>query len=119
MEAEAKAKRRPSSPRVRRLTKATAQTSAGGRPEPKAQRNFTIPKAASLKTKDGYIQGYNAQAASTLTRRFIVAHPLGKQMAAIQNQFAPRCSMHQDQSGQQSARSIGRCGYCSPPNLAR
>jgi hypothetical protein len=32
-------------------------------PEPKAQRNFTDPESHILKTKDGYIQGYNAQAA--------------------------------------------------------
>jgi hypothetical protein len=32
-------------------------------PEPKAQRNFTDPESRILKTKDGYIQGYNAQAA--------------------------------------------------------
>lgn len=32
-------------------------------PEPKTQRNFTDPESRILKTKDGYIQGYNAQAA--------------------------------------------------------
>jgi transposase len=32
-------------------------------PDPKAQRNFTDPDSRILKTKDGYIQGYNAQAA--------------------------------------------------------
>ena len=32
-------------------------------PDPKAQRNFTDPESRVLKTKDGYIQSYNAQAA--------------------------------------------------------
>src|SRR5271168_2671274 len=32
-------------------------------PAPKAQRNFTDPESRILKTKDGFIQGYNAQAA--------------------------------------------------------
>jgi hypothetical protein len=32
-------------------------------PEAKAQRNFTDPESRILNTKDGYIQGYNAQAA--------------------------------------------------------
>ena len=32
-------------------------------PDGKAQRNFTDPESRILKTKDGYIQGYNAQAA--------------------------------------------------------
>ena len=32
-------------------------------PEGKTQRNFTDPESRVLLTKDGYIQGYNAQAA--------------------------------------------------------
>jgi transposase len=32
-------------------------------PDPKAQKNFTDPESRIMKTKDGYIQGYNAQAA--------------------------------------------------------
>ena len=32
-------------------------------PDPKAQRNFTDPESRIMKTKDGYIQGYNAQVA--------------------------------------------------------
>lgn len=35
-----------------------------GEPDGKAQRNFTDPDSRILKTKDGYIQGYNAQARS-------------------------------------------------------
>jgi len=29
-------------------------------PDPKAQRNFTDPESRILKTKDGFIQAYNA-----------------------------------------------------------
>ncbi|MGH6716273.1 MAG: IS5/IS1182 family transposase, partial [Bradyrhizobium sp.] len=36
-------------------------------PDGKAQRNFTDPESRILKTKDGYIQGYNAQAAVDAT----------------------------------------------------
>jgi hypothetical protein len=32
------------------------------RDAPKAQRNFTDPESRILKSKDGYIQGYNAEA---------------------------------------------------------
>src|SRR5450755_1319208 len=32
------------------------------KPEAKAQRNFTDPESRIMKTKDGFIQGYNAQA---------------------------------------------------------
>jgi hypothetical protein len=45
-------------------------------PEPKAQRNFTGPESRILKTKDGYIQGYNAQAAVDAEAQIIVAHML-------------------------------------------
>ena len=38
-------------------------------PDGKAQRNFTDPESRILKTKDGYIQGYNAQAAVDGGRR--------------------------------------------------
>jgi IS5 family transposase len=34
-----------------------------GVPEDKAQRNFTDPESRIMKTADGYVQGYNAQAA--------------------------------------------------------
>ena len=45
--------------------KKNGRTPAPPKPEPdgKAQRNFTDPDSRILKTKDGYIQGYNAQAA--------------------------------------------------------
>ena len=36
---------------------------ASNEPAPKAQRNFTDPDSRVLLTKDGFIQGYNAQAA--------------------------------------------------------
>jgi hypothetical protein len=42
-------------------------------PEGKTQRNFTDPESRILKTKDGYIQGYNAQAAVDAQAQIIVA----------------------------------------------
>ena len=50
-------------------------------PDPKAQRNFTDPESRILKTKDGYIQGYNAQAAVDGTAQIIVAHGLTPSMS--------------------------------------
>ena len=38
-------------------------------PDPKAQKNFTDPESRIMKTKDGFIQGYNAQAAVDARRR--------------------------------------------------
>src|SRR5271169_5735357 len=45
-------------------------------PDPKAQKNFTDPESRIMKTKDGFIQGYNAQAAVDATAQVIVAHGL-------------------------------------------
>jgi transposase len=50
-------------------------------PDSKAQRNFTDPDSRILKTKDGYIQGYNAQAAVDAKAQIIVAHGLSASMS--------------------------------------
>lgn len=47
-----------------------------GEPEAKTQRNFTDPDSRIVLTKDGYIQGYNAQAAVDGAAQVIVAHTL-------------------------------------------
>jgi len=43
------------------------------RPPEKAQRNFTDPESKIQKTRDGYIQGYNAQVAVEESHQIIVA----------------------------------------------
>jgi hypothetical protein len=43
------------------------------RPPDKAQRNFTDPESKIQKTRDGFIQGYNAQVAVDATAQVIVA----------------------------------------------
>src|SRR5713101_4785093 len=50
-------------------------------PDGKAQRNFTDPDSRILKTKDGYIQGYNAHAAVDAKAQIIVAHGLTASMS--------------------------------------
>ena len=45
----------------------------------KAQRNFTDPESRIMKTKDGFIQGYNAQAAVDAEHQVIVACDLTNQ----------------------------------------
>jgi ABC-type uncharacterized transport system substrate-binding protein/transposase len=57
-------------------------------PEPKAQRNFTDAESRIIKTKDGYIQGYNAQAAVDADNQIIVAHTLSNN-GSDQPHFAP------------------------------
>ena len=40
----------------------------------RAQRNFTDPESRIMKSRDGYIQGYNAQAAVDAEAQIIVGH---------------------------------------------
>ncbi len=58
-------------------------------PDPKAQKNFTDPESRIMKTKDGFIQGYNARrAAVDATAQVIVAHGLDAKQSD-QHQLAP------------------------------
>jgi len=59
-----------------------------GEPEAKAQRNFTDPDSRVLLSKDGFIQGYNAQAAVDGKAQVIVAHELTQSMSD-QGQLIP------------------------------
>ncbi len=49
------------------------------KPPDKAQRNFTDPQSRIMKTRDGFIQGFNAQAAVDATAQVIVAQTLSNQ----------------------------------------
>src|SRR5271166_5397947 len=81
LEAEAKAKAAAEQPaRAKVDEKPPRKPPPAAAPEPKAQRNFTDPESRILKTKDGYIQGYNAQAAVDAHAQIIVAHGLTASM---------------------------------------
>jgi transposase len=54
-------------------------TKAGGTPTDKAQRNFTDADSRIMKTGDGFIQGYNAQAAVDEEHQIIVGQALTNQ----------------------------------------
>ena len=85
-------------------------------PEPKAQRNFTDPESRILKTKDGYIQGYNAQAAVDGARQIIVAHTLGNN-GSDQAQFAPLLDAIKANLKRNPDEVSADAGYCSAANL--
>ena len=57
-------------------------------PAPKAQRNFTDPESRIMKSKDGFVQAYNAQAAVDGTAQVNVAHDL-TQSGSDQTQLVP------------------------------
>jgi transposase len=85
-------------------------------PEAKTQRNFTDPESRVLKTKDGYIQGYNAQAAVDGEAQVIVAHTLSNN-GSDQTQFAPLLDGIKANLGRNPHEASADAGYCSAANL--
>jgi len=86
-------------------------------PEGKTQRNFTDPESRILLTKDGYIQGYNAQAAVDGEAQIIVAHGLTASMSD-QDQLVPLVDGIKDNLGRRPKEASADAGYCSEANLA-
>ncbi len=127
LEAEAKAAaeeemRRRAAAEKERLAqgrKKNGRTPAPPRAEPdgKTQRNFTDPESRILKTKDGYIQGYNAQAAVDARAQIIVAHGLTQSMSD-QDQLVPLIDEIEDNLGRTPKEASADAGYCSEVNLA-
>ena len=89
---------------------------APAEPDGKAQRNFTDPDSRILKTKDGYIQGYNAQAAVDAEAQIIVAHALTASMSD-QDQLVPLIDGIKDNLGAKPKEASADAGYCSEANL--
>jgi hypothetical protein len=127
LEAEAKA---AAEEEKRRRQKADEERRASGRkksgpepappkeePSPKAQRNFTDPESRILKTKDGYIQGYNAQAAVDGEAQIIVAHGLVAS-TSDQDQLVTLIDGIKASLGRQPKEASADAGYCSEANLA-
>jgi transposase len=85
-------------------------------PEGKAQRNFTDPESRILKTKDGYIQGYNAQAAVDGDHQIIVAQTLTNS-SSDQAQLAPLLDGIRANLGTNPDEVSADAGYCSDTNL--
>jgi len=86
-------------------------------PEGKAQRNFTDPDSRVLLTKDGYIQGYNAQAAVDAGSQIIVAHSLNASMSD-HGQLVPLVDAIEANLGRKPCQASADSGYLSEANLA-
>jgi transposase len=85
-------------------------------PDGKAQRNFTDPESRILKTKDGYIQGFNAQAAVDGAHQIIVAQTLTNS-SSDQAQLMPLLDGIRANLGRNPAEVSADAGYCSDANL--
>ena len=117
-EAERKARAEAEERRIAEGGKKNGKTPAPPNTEPdgKAQRNFTDPESRILKTKDGYIQGYNAQAAVDGAHQIIVAQTLTSS-SSDQAQLAPLLDGIRANLGTNPDEVSADAGYCSNANL--
>ena len=91
-------------------------TRADGTPKDTAQRNFTDPDSRILKTKDGFVQGYNAQIAVDADHQIIVAQHLNAQ-ATDAPQLPGMLHRIKQNTGRQAQELSADAGYCSEENL--
>ena len=91
-------------------------TDATGNPKPQAQRNFTDPDSHILKGADGWIQGYNCQAAVDSDHQVIVAIGVSNQPSDAVH-LLPMLERIQSNTGELPDALIADAGYCSTANL--
>jgi transposase len=87
-----------------------------GTPKDKAQRNFTDPESRIMKTADGFVQGYNCQAAVDADSQVIVAQA-ATNAANDKKQVAPMVAQIKENTGRQTQELSADSGYCSEDNL--
>lgn len=85
-------------------------------PDAKAQKNFTDPESRIMKSKDGFVQAYNAQAAVDGEAQIIVAHDV-TQSAVDCGQLVPMTDAIKTNLGRQPEQLSADAGYCSEANL--
>jgi transposase len=126
LEAEAKA---AAEAKLKAEAEAAAKRAAEGRrkpgrpaappasePEAKAQKNFTDPESRIMKSKDGFVQAYNAQAAVDAEAQIIVAHEV-TQSPVDSGQLVPMTDAIEINLGRKPAQLSADSGYCSEANL--
>jgi transposase len=86
------------------------------KPGNKDQYNFTDPESRIMKSADGFVQGYNAQAAVEPTLLLIVGQSV-TEAANDKEQLKPMVELIEQQSGQRPEGLLADNGYCSDENL--
>jgi Transposase DDE domain len=92
-----------------------ARAPDGGPPE-RAQRNFTDPDSRVLKTRDGFVQGYNGQLAVDAAHQIIVAQRLTTN-ASDQAGLVPLLDATTAALGRPPREVAADAGFCREGNL--
>ena len=86
-------------------------------PDAKAQKNFTDPQSRIMKSKDGFVQAYNAQAAVDAEAQIIVAQDV-TQSGSDCAHLLPMIDAVEANLGRRPEQVSADAGYCSEDNLA-
>jgi len=116
LEAEATAEAEEKAKQPKRYRGGRKPKQEPGTPPDKAQRNFTDPESKIQKTPDGFIQGYNAQAAVDATAQVIVAQDVTP-MAADVGHLVPLVTAIGRTLRQRPRQVLADAGYCSDDTL--
>jgi transposase len=103
---------------AREQARAAGKDPSQAAPPDTAQRNFTDPESKIQKTPDGFIQGYNAQAAVDDHAQVIVAQMVTP-MAADVGHLIPLVTALTTDLRRRPRRVLADAGYCSEDNLQR
>ena len=90
---------------------------SNGEPNDKAQLNFTDRDSKILKGPDGFLQGYNCQAAVDAKAQIIVAHATANEQNDAP-QLVPMLDAIRRNTGRQTKELSADVGYLSEENLA-
>jgi hypothetical protein len=102
--------------RARDKAAAAGKNEEEAQPAAKDQYNFTDPESRIMKGADGFVQGYNAQAAVEPERGLIVGQGV-TEAANDKQQLQPMVEAIEEQSGQRPEAVLADNGYCSEENL--
>ena len=93
-----------------------AEPEKAAKPADKDQYNFTDSESRIMLGADGFVQGYNAQAAVEPVFQLIVGQSVTDQ-ANDKEQLEPMAEVIEQQSGQRPQGILADSGYCSEKNL--
>ena len=102
--------------RARQKAAAEGSNRKQAKPKEKDQYNFTDPESRIMKGADGFLQGYNAQAAVEPDLQLIVGQTV-TEAPNDKEQLLPMVEVIERQSGQRPEEILADSGYCSEKNL--
>lgn len=101
----------------------TGRKKRGRKPDPpddtpdlEEKRNLTDPDSRIMKTRQGYVQGYNAQAVVDVDTDVIVAADVTQEANDVK-QLVPMLKQVKAETGEDPEKAIGDAGYFSEENL--